>query len=289
MKTNTLKDTQPKACSRLCLGLVILAVIGLSGCVSNDHRGSRTHITGYYSDTVPHSYEYYYYPDQHVYFDIHRRVYYYHHHDRGWLTVSRLPQHIHLTNRHHEVLKYKHNRPWNERHVRKNHRAHRDAPQHSRDRDINDRRIRQQDREDAIHRPPAHIERRHDGKRSQNKVQHHLPTVQRQDSPSHLNEVNRINRRQQKPVIIERTIKRRAVTAEHSRTQRREQIQKQTKRQHRQQRQENHEQLGSKQRVERGETQNQPLTQEQRRELRRGESRPRRANDRLEDTRHPNG
>jgi len=46
------------------------------------------------------------------------------------VAVNRLPSHINLPRRHHQLLKYRHNRPWDEAHAKKRPRAHRDVAPH---------------------------------------------------------------------------------------------------------------------------------------------------------------
>ena len=128
MNGRTTEHRQPTHYTLVGLSLVVLAIMSLSGCATYERRDEGIDYNGgYHSPRVTDYYEYYYYPEQHVYYDIHRHVYHYNDQDRGWLVVNRLPSRIHLSQHHEKTLKYRHNLPWSEAHERKRHRAHRDV------------------------------------------------------------------------------------------------------------------------------------------------------------------
>ena len=119
MKTYT-NNTDAKNQGLLPAGLTFLiAIIFLSSCTAN--AGYRHNNFGAVSST---SFEYHYFPDAHVYYDTHRRVYHYHHRQHGWVSVKQLPAYIHLDRHHRQLLHSGHQRPWNNQHLHKKNRSH---------------------------------------------------------------------------------------------------------------------------------------------------------------------
>lgn len=101
--------------------VLIVAAVFLSGCTAT---------SGHYYDYDPGpsaSTRYYYFPDAHVYYDIHRDLYHYHHPYRGWLKVRTLPHYIHINRTRYHVLYSRHHRPWKDNHAFKHHRSHSDG------------------------------------------------------------------------------------------------------------------------------------------------------------------
>ena len=76
-------------------GLALIAVftLGLSGCDDDVRVRSASYGSSYYQP-----YDYYYYPDSYVYFNISTRDYYYYDRDR-WVRNRVLPRHYHLNDR----------------------------------------------------------------------------------------------------------------------------------------------------------------------------------------------
>jgi len=119
MKTYT-NNTDAKNQGLLPAGLTFLiAIIFLSSCTAN--AGYRHNNFGAVSST---SFEYHYFPDAHVYYDTHRRMYHYHHKQHGWLSVKQLPPYIHLDRHQRHLLRSGHQTPWNNQHLYKKNRSH---------------------------------------------------------------------------------------------------------------------------------------------------------------------
>jgi hypothetical protein len=103
--------------------MLIVAFLFLSGCTATTgHR----HYDRHYDRGPSVSIEYHYFPDVHVYYDVHRHVYHYHHAHRGWVTVKKLPHYIHIDKHRHHVMRSRHHQPWKEKHEYKHHRSHYD-------------------------------------------------------------------------------------------------------------------------------------------------------------------
>ena len=102
--------TQSPAHSRYRITGIILALL-LAVVISGCHSTSR-HTVRYQPEV---EYEFYYYPAQHVYHDIHRNVYHYHDHDLGWVSSRKLPAHFQLRQQHRKKLRLDH-RSWKARH-----------------------------------------------------------------------------------------------------------------------------------------------------------------------------
>lgn len=121
MKTNTVKNQ--RGVSRALLGTsVILLSLFMSGCSAHAQHHQQNH----HKPHVSVSFEYDYYPGQHVYYDRHNHLYHYNHYRQGWLTVRVLPVYIHLDYNRRHRLAYRHNRPWRESHAHKRHYTHSD-------------------------------------------------------------------------------------------------------------------------------------------------------------------
>ena len=86
--------------------LVFIFVIGLGACVYDpSYRGppTRTH--------TPYFYDYYYYPNVDVYFDL-SLGYYYYRSSKHWARVRVLPKHFYLDHRYRKSLHMEHKTPY---------------------------------------------------------------------------------------------------------------------------------------------------------------------------------
>jgi len=156
-----------KAVSLLNLSLMLVIALMLSGCLAhNPHRHGTHHPR---TEII---FNYHYYPDVHVYYDTHRRLYHYHDKYRGWITVRILPSHIHLGRHRHHIVNSKHNKPWKLKHRNKRPHSH-VAP--SRYRPDNDRHRPDNDRHrpnNGQHRPNNDQHRPNNGQHRPNNDQH---------------------------------------------------------------------------------------------------------------------
>ena len=86
--------------------LAFIFVIGLGACVYDPHYkgpSARVH--------APHFYDYYYYPNVGVYFDL-SLGYYYYRPGKYWARVRVLPKHIYLDHRYRKSLHMEHKTPY---------------------------------------------------------------------------------------------------------------------------------------------------------------------------------
>lgn len=186
MTTNT--TIQKRGLSRRLMNtsLIVFSFLVVSGCSAH-----ATHYSDRHSQSrVSVGYEYYYYPDQNVYYDRHRRLYHYNHYRNGWLSVRILPAFIHLNHQRRHPLAYRHARPWQERHAYKRHHRYYDRDYYIRhqprryDNHYRDRRYERQDRRDA---------RRHEHRR-----EHQAHRDQRRENSHHRREEHRDQHRDQR-------------------------------------------------------------------------------------------
>ena len=114
-----------KAVSLLNLGLMIVIALMLSGCLAHSpQRHGNPHYDHHDTPRAEVIFNYHYYPDVHVYYDTHRRLYHYHDKYRGWITVRILPGYIHLGGHRHHIVNSKHNKPWKLKHRNKRPHSH---------------------------------------------------------------------------------------------------------------------------------------------------------------------
>lgn len=149
MTIHTDKSSRNEYRPLLLLTVILMAIFMMSGCQTHapyryydyydngDYYGD-----GYYFDDYGdrsgsyNAFEYYYYPDHHVYYDIHRHIYFYNHYAAGWRPVSVLPKHIVLNHHRRHKLKLHNRHPWKGHKVRNPHRHHDDvAHPHKRNND----------------------------------------------------------------------------------------------------------------------------------------------------------
>ena len=116
-----------KVVSLLNLSLMIVIALMLSGCLAHSpQRHGNPHYVHREAPRAEVIFNYHYYPDAHVYYDTHRRLYHYHDKYRGWISVRILPGYIHLGghgHRHH-IVNSKHNKPWKLKHRNKRPHSH---------------------------------------------------------------------------------------------------------------------------------------------------------------------
>lgn len=108
-------------------GVMLASLLAVGACSAHSTQYKPHHNqqhSPHHRPSVQVMFDYDYFPEQHVYYDRHNRLYHYHHIDLGWLTVSVLPEFIHLNHHRRHKLSYNHNRPWQERHANKHHYSH---------------------------------------------------------------------------------------------------------------------------------------------------------------------
>lgn len=142
--------------------MLIAAILFLSGCTATTAHRHHEYDPGP-SVTI----EYQYFPDEDVYYDVHRHLYLYHHARRGWLTVTNLPDYIHIDRQHHHVIHSRQRQPWNDHHAYKQHHSHDDGQRPNR---RDERREKHDEKPQQGHnsryvQPPEHKVR--DGKTTQ--------------------------------------------------------------------------------------------------------------------------
>lgn len=91
--------------------LVMASVIAAAGCATHYREGQPAYGSSYYDDP----YDYYYYPDSRVYFNISSGYYYYPDRDR-WYRVRELPPRYHLDNRGRVPLRIATDKPYSMQH-----------------------------------------------------------------------------------------------------------------------------------------------------------------------------
>ena len=120
-----------KAVSLINLSLIIVIALMLSGCPAhNPHRDDHPQYDHHEAPRTEVIFNYHYYPDVHVYYDTHRRLYHYHDKYLGWITVRILPGYIHLGAHRHHIVNSKHNKPWKLKHRNKRPHSHVAPGQH---------------------------------------------------------------------------------------------------------------------------------------------------------------
>lgn len=148
----------------LMAGMLTLTLVVLSGCTAHTSHRQR-HV----EPEANVSFEYYYYPEQHVYYDRHRHIYHYHHQRHGWLAVKRLPAHIRLNHHGRHPLVFRHNRPWNERHAHKRQHRHQDDRRQQEPREK--RYYYQYEKSPTPHQRPEHERNENNGRHNSGKKQ----------------------------------------------------------------------------------------------------------------------
>ena len=91
MNTNTYKTTNTIRKPATASIALLITTIFLGSCTAN--AGYRHYD---YEPATSKSIEYHYFPNAHVYYDSHRRIYHYRHQQRGWISVKKLPKYIHI-------------------------------------------------------------------------------------------------------------------------------------------------------------------------------------------------
>ena len=119
MNTNIYKTTHTIRKPETARITLLIATIFLGSCTAN--AGYRHN---HYEPATSKSIEYHYFPNAHVYYDSHRRVYHYHHKQRGWLSVKNLPKYIHLDRHRRYPVRSDHQKPWKKHHLQKEQRSH---------------------------------------------------------------------------------------------------------------------------------------------------------------------
>lgn len=127
---NSTKTTAKTPRRDISAGIMLIAsILFLSGCTATTvHRHHE------YDPGTSVTIEYQYYPDENVYYDVHRHLYLYHHARRGWISVENLPAHIHINRQRHHVIHSRQRQPWNDNHAYKQQHTHNDG-QRSNERD----------------------------------------------------------------------------------------------------------------------------------------------------------
>ena|GEM_PF-2400746 len=139
--------------------MLTITIVFLSGCTTTRHHDYAHHS----GPSASLSIEYHYFPDVDVYYDVRRHLYHYHHTQRGWLTVKTLPHYIRIDRRQHNVVRSRHQRPWQDRHAHKRPRSYSDKRHSPRTEHPEKSRPRHESRRDQTpHREAAHYR---DGKR----------------------------------------------------------------------------------------------------------------------------
>lgn len=119
MNTNTYKTTNTIRKPATASIALLITTIFLGSCTAN--AGYRHYD---YEPATSKSIEYHYFPNAHVYYDSHRRIYHYRHQQRGWISVKKLPKYIHIDKHRRYSVRSDHHKPWKNQHLQKKHRSH---------------------------------------------------------------------------------------------------------------------------------------------------------------------
>jgi len=176
MNSMMIKKTHRFRRTFMVYGLLGLSALTMQACVSDPYYRHRP-VHDHRVDAA--YYDYYYYPEQNVYFDVYLGLYYYHDYDRGWISVRYLPPHIHLTYNRRHSLKFRHHEPWRENHAYKHDHRFRDpTPRHERRDEIHDRHNGDRYERNETHRTPGYPQGDHDrqNRHDDTRYENHWPS-----------------------------------------------------------------------------------------------------------------